>query len=135
MWNIEKWKMKNSCLISKQNVAIWPTKSKMRRLTLNELLNASGLRDSIIFRRESQPKHLKRWFFLKNRPVHFHINSTRVRQANGTSWVFPTLKLTSHFLPQSTVSRTSDLSAEANSSSYNRPNAWSHLEQRVVSSA
>ena len=31
MWNIEKWKMKNSCLISKQNAAILP----------NETLNAA----------------------------------------------------------------------------------------------
>ena len=28
----------------------------------------------IQFRRESQPQHLKKWFFLKNRPIHFHIN-------------------------------------------------------------
>ena len=27
MWNTEEWKMKNSCLISKQNVVISPTKS------------------------------------------------------------------------------------------------------------
>ena len=30
------------------------------------------------FRRESQPQHLKRWFFLKNRPINFHTNSTSV---------------------------------------------------------
>ena len=48
MWNIKKWKMKNSCLISKQNVAISPAKSKMRWLTLNELLNASDLRLSLM---------------------------------------------------------------------------------------
>ena len=35
--------MKNSCLISKQNAAISPTKSLMRQLTLNELSNVSGL--------------------------------------------------------------------------------------------
>ena len=43
MWNIEKWKMKNSCLISKQNAAISLTKSQIRRLTLNQLSNVSGL--------------------------------------------------------------------------------------------
>ena len=44
VWNIENCKMKNSCLISKQNAAISPAKSWMRRLTLNELSNASGLK-------------------------------------------------------------------------------------------
>ena len=43
MRNIEKRKMKNSCLIAKQNAAISPTKSQMRRLMLNELSNTSGL--------------------------------------------------------------------------------------------
>ena len=32
----------------------------------------------IQFRRESQPQHLKRSFFLKNRPICFQINSTNV---------------------------------------------------------
>ena len=40
--------------------------------------NRDNVRASIQFRRESQPQHLKRWFFLKNRPIHFHINSTSV---------------------------------------------------------
>ena len=35
--------MKNSCLISKQNTAISPTKFQTRRLTLNQLSNVSGL--------------------------------------------------------------------------------------------
>ena len=30
------------------------------------------------FGRESQPQHLKRWFFLKNQPIYFHINSASV---------------------------------------------------------
>ena len=34
------------------------------------------------------------------------------------------LKLTSHFLPESTVSRRSDSSSESNSSYYNRADAW-----------
>ena len=33
--------------------------------------NRENLRTSIQFRRERQPKHLKRWFFLKNSPIHF----------------------------------------------------------------
>ena len=40
--------------------------------------NRDNVRAPIQFRREGQPKHLKRWFFLKNRPIHFHINRTSV---------------------------------------------------------
>ena len=40
--------------------------------------NRDHVRAQIQFRRESQPQHLKRRFFLKNRPTHFHINSTSV---------------------------------------------------------
>ena len=35
-----------------------------------------NIRAPIQFRRQSQPQHLKMWFFLKNKPIHFHINST-----------------------------------------------------------
>ena len=37
------------------------------------------------FGRESQPQHLERLFFLKNRPIHFHINSTSVIRLDKTS--------------------------------------------------
>ena len=37
--------------------------------------NRDNVRAPIHFRRQSQPQHLKRCFFLKNRPIHFHINS------------------------------------------------------------
>ena len=47
--------------------------------------------------------------------------------SNETSWVFPALKSTSHFLPKSTVS-CSDSSSETNSSCYHRSDAWSHWE-------
>ena len=40
--------------------------------------NRDIVRTPIQFRRESQPLHLKRLFLLKNRPIHFHINSTKV---------------------------------------------------------
>ena len=40
--------------------------------------NRDNVRAPIQLRNESQPHHLKRWFFLKNRPIHFHINSTIV---------------------------------------------------------
>ena len=40
--------------------------------------NSDNVRAPIKFRRESQSEHLKRWFFLKNKPIHFHIYSTSV---------------------------------------------------------
>ena len=40
--------------------------------------NRDTVRAPIQFRRESQPQHLKILFFLKNRPIHFQINSTSV---------------------------------------------------------
>ena len=40
--------------------------------------NRNCVRATIWFRRERQPQNLKRLFFLKNRPIHFHINSTSV---------------------------------------------------------
>ena len=36
------------------------------------------VRVSVQVKRESQPQYLKRWFFFKNRPNYFHINSTSV---------------------------------------------------------
>ena len=35
--------------------------------------NRDNVRIPIQFRREVQPQHFKRCFFLKNRPIHFHI--------------------------------------------------------------
>ena len=37
-----------------------------------------NVRTSIEFRRESQPQHLTRWFFLKNKAIHFHIIITSI---------------------------------------------------------
>ena len=51
-----------------------------------------------------------------------------LEQSNETSCVFPAVKSTSHFLPQSTVPHRSDSSSEANSSCCHRSDAWSHLE-------
>ena len=93
--------------------------------------NRDDVRASIQFWTETQPKHLKRWFFLKDRSIHLHINSTSVIRPvnqNQLKSLFPVLKSTSHFLPQSTVSRTSNSSSEANSSYCHRSDAWSHLE-------
>ena len=60
--------------------------SNLRRKKLhikNRLFNSLGgffsnrdnVRAPIQFRRESQPQHLKRQFFLTNKPINFHINS------------------------------------------------------------
>ena len=40
--------------------------------------NRDNVRAPIQFRRESQLEHPKRQFFLKNRPIHFHINTIKV---------------------------------------------------------
>ena len=57
--------------------------------------NRDNVRTPIQFKRESQFEHLKRWFFLKNTPIYFHVNCT----IDKMSCVFPALKSTSHFLP------------------------------------
>ena len=68
--------------------------------------NRDNERAPIQFRRESQPQHLERWFFFKNRPIHFiSIAPVLLDRSNKTSWVFLALKSTSHFLRQSTVSQ------------------------------
>ena len=93
--------------------------------------NRDNIRPPIQFKRESQPQLLKRWFFIKNSSIHFHINSTSASildWSNKMSCVFPTLKSTGHFLSQSTVSSSSELSSEANSGCCHRSDAWSHLE-------
>ena len=69
-------------------------------------INRDNARAPIQFRRERQPKNLKRWFFFKNRPIHFQITYTSViRLFKQTKLSFSALKSTSHFLLQSTVSR------------------------------
>ena len=40
--------------------------------------NRDNVRASTQFRRESQLQHPRRWYFLKNRPIHSHINGTSV---------------------------------------------------------
>ena len=37
--------------------------------------NRDNVKAKIQFRRGSQPQHLKRWFFFKKKPIHYHINS------------------------------------------------------------
>ena len=91
--------------------------------------NRNNVRTSIQFRKERQPQHLKRRFFVRNRPIHFHMKGISVlRLVKQSKMSFPAFKLTSHFLPQSTVSRRSDSSPAAISSCCHKSDAWSHLE-------
>ena len=53
--------------------------------------NRDNIRVPNQFRRERQPQLHKRLFFLKNRPINFHIKQK--------SLVFPVLQSASHFLP------------------------------------
>ena len=62
-------------------------------------ISSSNVRDTIQFRREGQPWHLKRRIFLQDRSIHFHFNRTSVIRPAKASWVFSALKSTSHFLP------------------------------------
>ena len=58
------------------------------------LSNKDNVWAPIQFTRESQPQHLKRWFFLKNRSIHLHINSTSVfRLVKRNSLRFSNIKI------------------------------------------
>ena len=75
------------------------------------------------------PSILKDEFSSKTDPsIFISIVPVLLEQSKETSWVFPALKSTNYFLPQSTASRRSDSSSEANSSCCHRADAWSHLE-------
>ena len=56
--------------------------------------NNNNNKSPIQFRRESQPHHLKRLSFLKNRPISFHINSTSViRPVKWNQLSFSSIKI------------------------------------------
>ena len=61
-----------------------PRRKKLHRAKQNSnflggsFSNKDDIRAPIQIRREKQSQHLKGWFFLKNRPIHFQINSTIV---------------------------------------------------------
>ena len=70
------------------------------------------------------PRILKDDFSSRTDPSIFtSIAPVFLDRSNETCWVFPALKSTSHFLPQSTVSCRSDSSSEANSSCCHRSDA------------
>ena len=71
----------------------------------------------------------------KNRPIYFHIYSTRRIRLLKQKLTFPALKSTSLFLPQSAVSRRQDSSSKANSSCCYKSDALTNLQQNIVPSA
>ena len=99
--------------------------------------NRDNKRAPIQFRRESQPPYLKKSFFLKNRPIHYQINSTNAFRLVKRNWLsFSSIEINKP-LPALvlSVSHRSDWSSKVNSNGCQRSDAWSHLEWRVVSSA
>ena len=61
--------------------------------------NRDNVRAPIQFRRESQPQHLQVLFFLKNRSIHFHINSTSViRMVKWNQLSFSSTEINKHLL-------------------------------------
>ena len=79
--------------------------------------NRQNVRAPIQFRREIQPQHL---FSRTDLSIFTSIALVFLDQSNKTSSVFPSLKSTSHFLLQSTMSCRSDSSSEVNSGCYQR---------------
>ena len=56
--------------------------------------NRDNIRAPIQFRRDGQLQHLKRWFFLENIPIHFHINTpVLLDRSNETSLVFSSIEI------------------------------------------
>ena len=118
--------------------------SNLRRKELHRMNHGSNFlvgsfsnRDYIIapiqFGREVNPSILKNDISSRTDPSIFtSLAPVLLDQSNETSWVFPALKSTSHFLPQSKVSCRSDSSSEINSSCCHRSDPWLHL--RVESS-
>ena len=130
---------------AKLNVRFIETQSKLRRKKLDRtnlgsnflggsFSNRDNVRDPMQFRRDSQRQQLKRLIFLKNRPIHFHINSASVfRPVKWKQFSFSSIEIIKPFLPQSTESCRSDSSLRANYSCCHRSDAWSHLESNIIS--
>ena len=102
------------------------TKSNLKRKKLhrmnsdpNFLRGSFSNRDNL--RAPTQTQHLKRLFFLKNRPIYFHINYTVI--ISPVKWnklSFPEFISKRHFLPQPAVSYRSYSSSKANSRCYHK---------------
>ena len=60
--------------------------------------NRGNVRVPIQFRRKKQPQHLKRQFFLKNRPIHFHINNnSEIRLVKWKQLSFSSIEINKPF--------------------------------------
>ena len=92
--------------------------------------NRDNIRAPIQLRTKRQTQHLKGSYLLKNKPIHFHINSTIViRLVKWNKFSFSSIKLSKSFPVQSAISQWSDWSSGGNSSCYHRSDAsWSYLE-------
>ena len=91
--------------------------------------NRDNVRVPIQFKRETQPSILNNDFCSRTGPSTFtSIAPVLLDWSDKISWVFPALKSTSYFLPQSIVFHISDSSSEANSSFCHRLHAWSGME-------
>ena len=90
------------------------------------LSNKDNVRAPIQFRSERQPQHLiKRSFFLKNWPIHFHINGIPV--IGLVKWNQLNFCSIAISCPLYSAGR-SDSGSEAYSSCCHRSGAWSHLD-------
>ena len=91
--------------------------------------NREDISPPLHFRWGTKTWHLKKYFF-KQRPICFHINSTRViRTIKWNKASFPYTEINMPLMSQSTVSRRLDSISEANSSSN-----WVELEWERESS-
>ena len=99
------------------------------------LNNRDNVRAPTQFRRERQPKILKYDFSSSADPSIFTSIATELLDwSYKTSWVFRALKSTSHFLkPVTSMSRRSDSSSEANSSCYNKSDAFITFKSSIIS--
>ena len=62
--------------------------------------NRDNVRASIQFRTDSEPQHLKRWFFLKNKPINFHVNRASVtRLIKWNQMSFSSIEINKPLLP------------------------------------
>ena len=86
-----------------------------RDINLEEQLNPSIVKDD--FSSRTDPS------------IFISITAVLLDWSNQTRWVIPTMKPTSHYLPESAVYWRSDSSSEANSSCCYRSDAWPHLNR------
>ena len=103
-----------------------------------EVVLATSKRDNVRaptqLGRESQPQYLKILFFLKNRPIYFHINSTSViRLVKQNHLRFAIIEINKPL--SDPVYSVSQIRLKFRGQLQLLPDALSHSEQRVVSSA